>query len=79
MKLTKQGVRDLGGNSGHRRYSVLPTNCSHPRMRQCHERCGHWVCPDCGENYDQAADEDPDYLYRRLENCNTAFGPKETT
>lgn len=31
-------------------------SCLHPRMRECHRGCGHWVCPDCGLFYDDAFD-----------------------
>ena len=64
--MTRQGVRDLGGNSGRRRSDRLLANCPHLRMREHCPGCGHYVCDDCGEFYDLAADEDPDYLSGRL-------------
>lgn len=30
--------------------------CLHPRMRECHRGCGHWLCPDCGLFYDEIWD-----------------------
>ena len=54
VKLTKQGVRDLGGNERREepsRWSPL-RQCPHRRMRECHRGCGHWSCPDCGLGFD---------------------------
>ncbi len=49
MKLTKQGVRDLGGNNTRKKREVVPQQCEHKRLR---ERYGHFECPDCGLAYD---------------------------
>ena len=27
--------------------------CEHPKMRECHEGCGHWSCSDCGLGFDE--------------------------
>lgn len=54
-KLTKQGVRDLGGNDKRRKKVELPSNCSHEKSRlvpcgggACNGRPCTWKCPDCG-------------------------------
>lgn len=48
MKLTKQGVRDLGFSKPKR---YLPEQCSHHRLKWCcyidKKPCGHITCPDC--------------------------------
>jgi hypothetical protein len=50
MKLTKQGVRDLGFSKAKPRY--LPEQCDHKRLKWCcyinSKPCGHIDCPDCG-------------------------------
>lgn len=55
VKLTRQGVRDLGGNEQRRartgRWSPIH-QCTHRRMRECHRGCGHLRCPDCGLSFD---------------------------
>jgi hypothetical protein len=55
VKLTKQGVRDLGGNDRRvdpKWWYPLIYQCQHRRMRECHLRCGHWYCPDCKISFD---------------------------
>jgi len=54
MKLTKQGVRDLGSAPKKPKVEIPPT-CEHPRMRECHPGCGHYHCPDCGLTWDHYA------------------------
>lgn len=62
MKKTKQGVRDLGGNSSRPKKVVLPPkgNCPHTEMKDhCKDRagrgCGHYVCAQCGLFWDDGA------------------------
>ena len=33
--------------------------CNHRRMRECHEGCGHWSCPDCGVSFDDWGEGSP--------------------
>lgn len=48
VKLTRQGVRDLG--FGKKRRRAVPVQCEHRRLRSyCHTNgrgCGHILCPD---------------------------------
>ena len=30
-------------------------DCDHPNMKECHPKCGHWECPDCGLSFDDGA------------------------
>lgn len=54
--LTKQGVRNLDHLPAPKRVKVeLPPECDHHRMRECHPRCGHFICPDCGLSWDRGA------------------------
>jgi len=46
VKLTKQGVRDLG-SAPKKPKAQVPPNCEHKRMKECHKGCGHYHCPDC--------------------------------
>jgi hypothetical protein len=60
IKRTKQGVRDLSDigpkDTNKVKPIVIPQQCEHRRMRECHKGCGHYVCPDCGFFYDNASD-----------------------
>lgn len=53
MKKTKQGVRDLG--SSPPKPVVIPPDCEHKRMKECHPGCGHYYCPDCDLSWDSYA------------------------
>lgn len=55
IKLTKQGVRDLGRS--HVKKVHIPRQCEHRRMRYCchPKNCGHWICPDCDLAWDVGA------------------------
>ena len=56
VKLTRQGVRDLGGNGRKNKKPELAAikQCSHKRMKQCHVDNRHWSCPDCGLSWDES-------------------------
>lgn len=62
-KLTRQGVRDLGGNDVRRKKPVFVAlqQCEHKRMRQCRPSIGskpgydYWYCPDCDLSFDAPA------------------------
>ena len=56
QQLTKQGVRDLGGNFPKKRREP-PEQCEHKRLRSCcsNKFCGHIECPDCGMQIDSHA------------------------
>lgn len=52
LRLTKQGVRDLGKIRSRRRPAPLPINCEHTRMKYasceyCKKPC-RVECIDCG-------------------------------
>ena len=62
MKLTRQGVRDLGDSRRRpAREPALPylgtfVGCSHKNMVECcPDCCGHFHCPDCGLTWDNGA------------------------
>lgn len=63
LKLTRQGVRDLGGNDVRKKkpQMVAIQQCEHKRMRECHPSvngkpgCRHFICNDCGLSWDDAA------------------------
>jgi PHP family Zn ribbon phosphoesterase len=53
VKVTRQGVRDLGGNEGRRKKPELTAikQCEHKRM---HQSRGEWKCPDCGLSWNES-------------------------
>lgn len=55
MTLTKQGVRNLGSDPRKPKLAV-PKNCDHRNMTDCCVGgCGHYICPDCDEFWDDAS------------------------
>ena len=54
-KLTKQGLRDLNPPKEKRITYEVPVQCDHKRMKECHDKCGHWHCPDCDLSWDDGA------------------------
>jgi hypothetical protein len=56
MKYTKQGVRDLNDVGKKHVPRILPPECNHKRMKECHPGCGHLICPDCSLTWDTYAE-----------------------